>query len=209
MGRDKIFEPLLGKPLISHTVSAFEECPDVSEIVLVLSSDNLESGNRLAAQEGWGKLKQVCLGGQRRQDSVRIGLENLSVCKWIIVHDGARPCITQELINRALTAVKTTGAAIPTAALSDTIKEVNPDGTVQKTFVRESLRSVQTPQVFRYNLLWQAYQGNLDGVTDDASLVEELQYPVSTFLGSPENIKVTTQVDLDLAEVILSRREKL
>jgi len=209
MGLDKVFEPLLGKPLISHTVSAFEECPEVSEIVLVLSSDNLDRGNKLAAQEGWGKLKQICPGGQRRQDSVRIGLENLSGCQWIMIHDGARPCITQELIKRALREVKTTGAAIPAIALSDTIKEVNPEGTVQKTLIRESLRATQTPQVFRYSLLWQAYQGNLDGATDDASLVERLRYPVSTFLGAPENIKVTTQVDLDLAKAILSSRGKL
>jgi 2-C-methyl-D-erythritol 4-phosphate cytidylyltransferase len=203
---DKVFEPLLGKPLIFHTVSVFEECPAVSEIVLVLSSGNLEQGRRLVAQEGWKKLKQVCLGGPRRQDSVKAGLHHLSPCQWIMVHDGARPCVTQELIKLGLEQVLTTGAAIPAIAVNDTIKKVHPEGTVQETLLREELRAGQTPQVFRSDLLWEAYQGDLDGVTDDASLVERLGHEVRTFPGSPENIKVTTQLDLRLAEAILKSR---
>lgn len=208
-GLDKVFEPLLGRPLIAHTVSVFEECPEVGEIVLVLSSDKLEQGRRLAAQEGWKKLKQVCPGGSRRQDSVKAGLQHLSPCRWIVVHDGARPCVTQELIKLGLEQVQGTGAAIPAIAVSDTIKKVHPEGAVQETLLREDLRATQTPQVFRYNLLREAYQGDLDGVTDDASLVERLGHTVNTFPGSSENIKVTTQVDLHLAEVILRSRGTL
>jgi 2-C-methyl-D-erythritol 4-phosphate cytidylyltransferase len=203
---DKVFATLFGKPLIAHTVSVFEECPSVSEIVLVLSSGNLEQGRRLVTQEGWKKLKQVCLGGPRRQDSVKAGLQHLSPCQWIMVHDGARPCITQELIKLGLEAVLATGAAIPAIAVSDTIKKVHPEGTVQETLRREELRAGQTPQVFRSDLLQEAYQGDLDGVTDDASLVERLGHRVKTFPGSPENIKVTTQMDLRLAEAILRSR---
>ena len=206
MGRDKVFEPLLGKPLIAHTVSVFEECPEVAEIVLVLSSDNLELGRATAAKEGWKKLKRVCLGGPRRQDSVKAGLQHISSCQWIMVHDGARPCVTQELIKRGLEQVQETGAAIPAIAVNDTIKKVHTEGAVQETLLREDLRATQTPQVFRYNLLWEAYQGDLDGVTDDASLLERLGHTVNTFPGSSENIKVTTQVDLHLAEVILRSR---
>ena len=209
MGRDKVFEPLLGKPLIAHTVAVFEACPDVVEIVLVLSSDNLEQGRATAAREGWKKLKRVCLGGPRRQDSVKAGLQHLSSCQWVMVHDGARPCVTQELIKRGLEHARATGAAIPAIALNDTIKRVHPEGGVQETLLREDLRATQTPQVFRYNLLWEAYQGDLDDVTDDASLVERLGHTVNTFPGSPENIKVTTQVDLHLAEVILRSRANL
>ena len=208
-GRDKVFEPLLGKPLIAHTVSVFEECPQVREIVLVLSSGNLKQGRRLAAQEEWKKLKQVCLGGLRRQDSVKAGLQHLSHCQWIMVHDGARPCVTQELAQQGLEQAQETGAAIPAIAVNDTIKKVYPEGAVLETLQREDLWAVQTPQVFRYNLLWEAYQGDLDGVSDDASLVERLGYQVKTFPGSSENIKITTQVDLRLAEVILKSRANL
>ena len=209
MSRDKIFEPLLGKPLIAYTVSIFEECPEVGEIVLVLNSANLKQGRRLAAVEGWKKLKRVCLGGLRRQDSVKAGLQYLSHCKWIMVHDGARPCVTQELISRGLEQVHSTGAAIPTIAVNDTIKKVRSEEVVQETLLREDLRATQTPQVFLYNLLRDVYQEDLDGVTDDASLVERLGHQVKTFPGSVENIKVTTQVDLHLAEVILRSRANL
>jgi 2-C-methyl-D-erythritol 4-phosphate cytidylyltransferase len=209
MGLDKVFEPLLGKPLIVHTVSVFERCPQVDEIVLVLSSYNLERGRSLAAREGWTKLKQVCPGGSRRQDSVKAGLQHLSHCQWIMVHDGARPCVTQELINLGLDQAQVTGAAIPAIAVNDTIKKVHPEGIVQETLLRESLRATQTPQVFRYNLLREAYQGDSEGANDDASLVERLGHTVNTFSGSPENIKVTTQVDLRLAEVILRSRTNL
>ncbi|MFH1560827.1 MAG: 2-C-methyl-D-erythritol 4-phosphate cytidylyltransferase [Chloroflexota bacterium] len=202
---DKVFEPLLGRPMIAHTVSVFEECPLVSEIVLVLGEHNLEKGRSLAAQEGWKKLKQVCPGGLRRQDSVKAGLQHLSPCQWIMVHDGARPCITQEIIRLGLEQALATGAAIPAVAVDDTVKKVR-DGLVLETLQREGLWAVQTPQVFRYDLLQEAYQGDLDGVTDDAALVERLGHKVKTFPGSSENIKVTTQGDLRLAEVILKSR---
>ena len=203
---DKVFEPLLGRPLIAHTVSTFEESPLVDEIVLVLGAHNLDKGRTLAAQEGWKKVKHVCPGGQRRQDSVKTGLQCLSPCQWIIVHDGARPCITQELIKRGLESVLETGAAIPTIPVIDTVKKVDHYGTILETLLREDLRAVQTPQIFRYDVLQEAYQRNLDGATDDASLVERLGQQVKTFTGSEENIKITTQVDLLLAEVILKRR---
>lgn len=203
---DKVFEPLLGRPLIAHTISVFEECPEVKEIVLVLGEHNLGKGQSLASQEGWKKLKHVCLGGQRRQDSVKAGLQHLSPCQWIVVHDGARPCVTQELIKRGLESVLETGAAIPTIPVTDTVKKVDHYGTIQETLLREDLRAVQTPQVFRYDIIREAYQHDLDGATDDASLVERLGHPVRVFTGSVDNIKITTQVDLHLAEVILKRR---
>ena len=205
---DKVFEPLLGRPLIAHTISVFEESPLVDEIVLVLGAHNLDKGQSLAAQEGWKKLKHICPGGQRRQDSVKAGLQHLSPCRWIMVHDGARPCVTQELIESALESVLETGAAIPTIAVTDTMKKVQ-GGLVLETLQREGLWAVQTPQVFRYDMLQEAYQHDLDGITDDASLVERLGYSISVFTGSTENIKITTQVDLLLAEAILKSRDSL
>ena len=203
---DKVFAPLMGKPLISHTVAAFEECPQVGEIVLTLHRDNLERGRALAAAEGWKKVSQVCAGGERRQDSVKAGLERLSPCRWVMVHDGARPCVTQYVLARCIEAAAHTGAAIPAVPVNDTVKAVDSDGVVVRTVPRDELRAVQTPQVFSYDLLLKAYSGSLDEVTDDASLLERLGHKVRVFQGSPDNIKITTRTDLLLAEAILRAR---
>ena len=202
---DKVFEPLLGRPMITHTVSVFEECPEVKEIVLVLGEHNLDKGQSLAAQEGWKKLKHICPGGQRRQDSVKAGLQQLSPCRWIMVHDGARPCVTQELIESALESVLETGAAIPTIAVTDTMKKVQ-GGLVLETLQREGLWAVQTPQIFAHDLLLNAHDGVQTDVTDDASMVEMIGGKVKVFEGSYENIKVTTPEDLLLAESLLRQR---
>ena len=203
---DKVFAPLLGRPLIAHTVAAFEECPQVGEIVLVLHRDNLERGRALAEAEGWRKVSRVCAGGERRQDSVKAGLDCLSPCRWVMVHDGARPCVTRDVLERCIEEAARAGAAIPTVPVNDTIKSVDVEGVVLKTVPRDELRAVQTPQVFSYDLPQKAYQGNLDDVTDDASLVERLGHKVRAFQGSPDNIKVTTRTDLLLAEAILRAR---
>ncbi len=203
---DKVFLPLLGRPLLAHTISAFQECPIVSEIVLVLGEHNLEKGRDLAEREGWSKLSHICLGGERRQDSVKAGLERLSGCDWVMVHDGARPCVTAELAEAGLTRARETGAAVPVVPLSDTVKRLDSAGSITETPPRDQLWAVQTPQVFRRDLLRRAYESSLEGATDDASLVERMGHAVGTFPGSPENIKVTTQFDLLLAEAILSAR---
>ncbi len=203
---DKVFLPLLGRPLLAHTVSAFEVCPAVAEIVLVLGAHNIEKGRELADSESWSKLTHICLGGERRQDSVKAGLERLSGCEWVMVHDGARPCVTAELAESGVTCARETSAAVPVVPLSDTIKRLDTHGSIVETPPRSELWAVQTPQVFRAHLLRSAYELSLDGATDDASLVERMGHAVGTFPGSPENIKVTTQVDLLLAEAILSAR---
>ena len=203
---DKMFLPLLGRPLLAHTIAAFEACPRAAEVVLVMGEHNLELGRDLAAREGWRKVRHVCLGGERRQDSVKAGLARLHGCDWIMVHDGARPCVTSDLVEAGLACARETGAAIPGVPLSDTVKRLDGNGRVVETPPREQLRAVQTPQVFRADLLRWAYGLSLDDVTDDASLVERLGHTVSVFPGSPENLKVTTQVDLLLAEAILSGR---
>ena len=205
---DKVFAPLLGRPLIAHTVSVFEECPFIHEIVLVLGSHNLEQGRTLVVMEGWRKVKNICVGGVERYHSVKAGLQHLSPCDWIMVHDGARPCVTPEIIESGLESALETGAAVPIIGVSDTVKRVE-GGLVVDTLNRDALRAVQTPQVFRSDVLQKAYKGKVDGVTDDASLVERLGHRVNTFPGSEENIKVTTQVDLRLAEVILKSRVKV
>ena len=205
-GVDKVFAPLLGKPVISHTIAAFEACPQVGEIVLALHRDNLERGRRLVEAEGWRKVRQVCPGGERRQDSVKVGLDSLSPCLWVMVHDGARPCVTQDILGSGIGEAERTGAAIPAVPVNDTVKMVDAEGVALRTMPRDELRAVQTPQVFRYDLLRKAYQGDMDDVTDDASLVERLGHKVRVFPGSPDNIKITTRIDLLLAEAILRDR---
>lgn len=203
---DKVFLPLLGRPLLAYTISAFEACPAVAEIVLVLGEHNIEKGRELAHSESWNKLTHVCLGGERRQDSVKAGLERLTDCEWVMVHDGARPCVTAEIVGAGLARAWDTGAAVPVVPLSDTVKRLDMHGSIVETPPRSELWAVQTPQVFRADLLRSAYELSLDGATDDASLVERMGHAVGTFPGSPENIKVTTQVDMLLAEAILSAR---
>ena len=137
---------------------------------------------------------------------MKAGVDRLLGCDWILVHDGARPCVTAELVVAGLARARETDAAIPAVPLSDTVKRLDADGCVVETPPRAELWAVQTPQVFRADLLRRAYGVSLDNATDDASLVERMGHPVSVYPGSPENVKVTTQVDLLLAEAILSRR---
>ena len=205
-GVDKIFAPILGKPLICHTLDQLETCPSIADIVLVLDPDSLLQGRELVNQNGYQKVSRVCPGGQRRQDSVLCGLEALSSCEWVVVHDGARPCLDLAMLKRGLEAAQESGAAVAGVPVKDTIKVVSSQGAVEATPDRESLWAAQTPQVFRLDVLWDAHRRCTGPVTDDAMMVESLGWPVKMFLGSYENLKVTTPEDLLLAEVFLRSR---
>lgn len=200
---DKVFVPLNGSPLISYSLDVLDSSPHINEIVLVMSANNLSQGCQLVESSGWAKVIDVCIGGERRQDSVRLGLERLSGCQWIVVHDGARPFIGPDLIENGLIAAQQTGAAIPGVPVKDTIKSAGPDMVVSKTIPREGLWAVQTPQFFSYQLLKQAHTEISDDVTDDASMVERIGGKVRLITGSYNNIKVTTPDDLPIAEAIL------
>ncbi len=206
-GVDKTFAPILGVPLVAHTLDRFESSPLVDEIVLVLSEDYLDRGRKLVQERGYRKVAHVCSGGRRRQDSVRNGLEQLPACDWVIVHDGARPCLDEAMLQRGLAAAAGCGSAVAGVAVKDTIKLVSPDQMVSETLDRSRLWAAQTPQVFRYGLLLEAHRAwteNAAGdVTDDAAMVEALGHPVRMFQGSFQNLKVTTAEDLVVAEVFL------
>lgn len=202
-GVDKIFSPLLGPPLIARTIEVLEASPLVDRLVLVVAPDRLEASLNLAEQRGWRKVSSVCEGGPRRQDSVRLGLDQLPPCPWVAVHDGARPCIGPELLERGLEAAQETGAAVAAVPAKDTIKSVSPLQLVESTLPRDSLWLVQTPQLFRYDLLHEAHRTCQETVTDDASMVERLGHRVKVFMGSYDNLKVTTPHDLAVAEVFL------
>jgi len=205
-GVDKVFLPLGERPLIAWPLLALERSLLVDFVVLVMAPHNLGRARELVRALGVYKVQEVCPGGERRQDSVRIGLQRLKEVRWVLVHDGARPFLTQELIAAALEAAQDTGAAVPALIPADTVKESQGD-LVVRTLDRSRLRLIQTPQAFRYELLMEAHLRARSEATDDASLVEALGHPVRLFPGSPFNIKVTTPHDLALARALLATGE--
>ena len=206
-GVDKIFAPVLGRPLLSFALDRLQAFPVVTEIVLVLDAGSLNQGRELVDSDGYCKVAHVCPGGKRRQDSVRAGLDALAPCDWVIVHDGARPCLEISMLERGLAVAQEVGAAVAGVPVKDTIKVVSDQGAVVDTPDRRSLWAAQTPQIFRYDLLRDAHDRCADDVTDDAMMVESLGHAVKMFLGSYENLKVTTPEDLILAEAFLKSRE--
>ncbi len=148
-------------------------------------------------------MTSVCAGGRRRQDSVRFGLDLLTACEWVMVHDGARPCFDDPMLQRGLEAAAEFGSAVAGVPVKDTIKRIAENQMVRETPDRAQLWAAQTPQVFRYRTLLEAHKSYNQDVTDDAAMLESLGHPVKMFLGAYENIKVTTADDLLIAEVFL------
>ncbi len=202
-GVDKTFAPILGLPLVLHTLDRFEQSPLVHQIVLVLAKDSLDLGKQMVQQRAYTKVTNVCAGGRRRQDSVRFGLEQLTACEWVMVHDGARPCLDDAILGRGLEAAAEFGSAVAGVPVKDTIKVVSADQTVQETPDRSLLWAAQTPQVFRYRTLLDSHYACTQDFTDDAAMVESMGHKVKMFLGAYENIKVTTADDLIIAETFL------
>lgn len=209
---NKQFLPLSGQPMLAHTLSLFEASEVVTEIVIVGSQDDLETIQDLVHEQGLKKVVSITLGGKERQESVFAGVKALSTAiQRVAVHDGARPLLTLEKLNRFFTEAEESRAAIMAIPVKDTIKRVDSQGKVLETPSRETLRAVQTPQVFDRALLEEAHQKAADAgflATDDAGLIEWLGYPVQVFDGSPENIKITTPEDIDIAESILAKRRE-
>lgn len=205
-GLDKSFVSLAGQPLAAHALRAFEASPLVHEVVLVVSQANLDEAERLCRAGGFAKVSAVCLGGERRQDSVRLGLAALGPAEWVLVHDGARPLVSQRLIADGLAAARDTGAAVPAVRPKDTVKQLDAAGVIAATLDRERLAAVQTPQAFRRALLERAHAEVADDVTDDAAMVERLGVRVRLYEGDYANLKVTTPDDLAVAEALLARR---
>ncbi|MFC1950756.1 2-C-methyl-D-erythritol 4-phosphate cytidylyltransferase [Chloroflexota bacterium] len=202
-GVDKVLALLGGKPVLTRVVDAFQRCNSINQIVIVLSEQNLERGQQLVAEQSWAKVTEVCLGGERRQDSVSCGLSRLTNCRWVVIHDGVRPLVTMDLINRGLEAVRETGAAVAAVPVTDTIKVAEDNRIVHQTLPRQNLWAVQTPQVFSIKIIKEAYSRVTGDMTDDASLVEQLGYKVKLYMGAYDNIKITTPDDLVLAEWML------
>jgi 2-C-methyl-D-erythritol 4-phosphate cytidylyltransferase len=211
-GINKTWAMLGQKPLLAHSICAFEESGLIDDLVVVLAKDALIEGQRLHEQEGWRTICAMCPGGARRRDSVLCGLEALSPAPdYVLIHDGARPFITRALIEQGLAAARQHGAATAAVPVKDTIKRAGPDGLVLETLDRASLWSIQTPQVFAYDLILNAHR-SIDpawDATDDAALVERAGHPVALFMGAYENIKITTPTDLLIAEALLHKESKI
>ncbi len=207
-GIDKVMAELDGEPMIVRSVRQFQECDAVKEIVVVTRADLIEPIMGLC--RNFSKLRAVVVGGSSRDESVALGLNTLSdKCRLAAIHDGARPLITQAVIDRAIRAANTYGAAAPAVPVKDTIKVVN-GGIVGHTPDRATLRAVQTPQVFDFDLLRGALQkAKLEAVaiTDDCSAVEHMGMSVKIVDGDEENIKVTTPMDLKIATMLLEGRK--
>ena len=203
-GIDKVMAPLGGEPLIVHTVRQFQQCDAIREIVVVTRQDLLMPIMDLCHQ--FDKLRAVVTGGDSRDESVNLGLNTLSEkCALVAVQDGARPFASYELIDRVVRAANTYGAAAPAIAVKDTIKVVQ-GGLVESTPDRSTLRAVQTPQVFDFDLLRGALENakrNGAKITDDCSAVELLGMKVRIVEGDERNIKITTPMDLKIAELLL------
>lgn len=203
-GIDKVMAPLGGEPMIARTVRAFQDCDAIKKIVVVTRQDLILPISQLCA--GMSKVTAVVAGGSSRQESVHLGLNALAgEVELAAVHDGARPLVTWQLIDRVVRAANTYGAAAPAVLVKDTIKVVS-GGTVQSTPDRNSLRAVQTPQVFDFDLLRGGLsKARAEGaqVTDDCSAVERTGMVVKLVEGDERNLKVTTPLDLKLAQMLL------
>lgn len=205
---DKMFAPLGGLPLLAHCLNSYNESPSVHSISVATSPRSVERVKELIIKHDFDKVECVVAGGARRQDSVLNALLNLDGSDIVLIHDGARPFIDEEVIERAVAVARESAAGTAAVPVKDTIKVVNPDMSVRETPSRESLWAAQTPQSFSYDLIIRSHAQIERDVTDDATMVEAVGHPVKLFMGSYDNIKVTTPEDLHIAEAILrSRRE--
>ncbi len=203
-GIDKVMANIKGQPMIQRTVRNFQDCDAISEIVIVTREDLIRPITSLC--KDMPKVTAVVAGGKSRQESVHLGLNALSKqVKLAAIHDGARPLITWQVIDRVVRAANTYGAAAPAIPVKDTIKVVQ-GYVVKNTPDRNTLRAIQTPQVFDFDLLRGALRkAEQDGaqITDDCSAVERMGMVVKIVEGDERNIKVTTPMDLKIAELLL------
>lgn len=206
----KQFIPLLGHPAIEYTLRAFEKCYLIKEIVVVCREQDKDRIRTIADENGFTKVSSLVEGGASRAESVRNGIKAANDrAKYFAIHDGARPLITVEEIERVVEAAFETGAATLGVPVKDTIKVVDGYNKIESTPLRSQLRAVHTPQVFEKELYQFALENagdNMINFTDDCSLIEHMGGEVEVVKGNEENIKLTTPIDVVIAESILKTR---
>jgi 2-C-methyl-D-erythritol 4-phosphate cytidylyltransferase len=205
---------LNNRPVLYHTLAAFDRAPSIERIIIAVApGEEACCETDVVRTFSFSKNITVIAGGDVRQESVRRLLEQVPEdASLVLIHDGARPLITVDLIERAIAETRTWQATVAAVPVKDTIQAVDADGFVQETLPREKLWSVQTPQTFSLPLIREAHaQALRDGFigTDEGSLVERLGRPVKIIMGAYDNIKVTTPEDLLIAEALLKNREIL
>lgn len=211
MGEDKQFMKLGGKSVLARTISVFEDCGAVSDIIVVTKKESVDRVRRLVEQYRFTKVIQVIPGGKERVESVFMGLQKISKEYGLVaIHDGARPLVTKEIVEKTIRTAQKFNAAAPAEPVTSTVKRVKNDAIVE-TIDRQELALVQTPQVFEASLIKGAIQKAIQDkapITDDCMAAERIGITVHLTEGSRENIKLTTQEDMIFAEAILRSRRK-
>ena len=210
MGFDKLFTAIAGKPVIAHTISAFQRANSVNEIIVVAREDRQNEIKTIVRDRRSEKVRSIVPGGKHRQDSVRAGLDQLdSATRWVAVHDAARPLITPEQIEHVFQQCANHGAAALAEPINDTLKRADSDLLVSGSVDRDQLYAMQTPQIFERQLLEDAYRAvcaeNIF-VTDEVSAVERMGRKVVLVVNGDFNFKITYPRDLPLADFVLKQR---
>ncbi len=212
MGFDKLFAVIAGEPVIAHPIRAFERATSVDEIVVVAREDRHDEIRKISRDRGFKKVLSIVPGGERRQDSVRAGLDRINRdAKYVAVHDAARPLITPKQIERAFAQCRVHGAAALAQPVNDTLKRADADLLVVGSVDRHQLYAMQTPQIFERKLIEDAYRAVYAEnilVTDEVSAVERLGYKVALVLDDDFNFKITYPRDLPVADFIIRDRAK-
>lgn len=210
-GAKKQFLEINGTAILAVTVSVFNDCQSVDEIFVAVGKEDVAYAKELL--KDFVKVKMIIAGGTERQDSVYNCIKEIakeSDDDIVVIHDGARPLVTKELISNAIVEARTSKAVVVGVPSKDTVKTVSADGTIMETLDRGSIWLTQTPQAFHYSIIRQAYErAEKIGykATDDSKLVERMGISVKMVMGSYENIKITTLEDLPVAEAILKQRK--
>ena len=208
----KQFLEIQGYPVLYYSLRCFQESPLIQDIILVTGEESISYCKEEIVQKyGFTKVSAVIPGGKERYDSVYAGLCECRDCEYVLIHDGARPFVTEEILKRGLQKVKETGACVIGMPSKDTVKLSDEEGYVKETPNRKCVWTIQTPQIFSYSLIREAHdsirQKDMSKITDDAMVVEqETGAKVALAEGSYQNIKITTPEDLDIAESYLKQK---
>lgn len=206
-GTDKAFLNLGSKPVLAWSLLAFERCTEIDGIILVVRKDQIVAAKAMARMFGISKLRNIVPGGRERQDSVQNGLKAMDAdTRIVVVHDGARPCVTPETISEVVKLARKANAAVVGHRMFDTVKYVEKGAVVVRTEDRSKLWAVQTPQAFQASLLKRAYAEVAKkgaSVTDDASAVESIGEQVKIYETNAPNFKITTADDLQIAAAVV------
>jgi 2-C-methyl-D-erythritol 4-phosphate cytidylyltransferase len=208
MGFDKLASLLGDKPVVAHSIDRFEQCDQIDEVILVVRPDRRAEFQQIVNVCGFTKVKRLVDGGDERHLSVWNGIAQLSeVCEIVAIHDAARPLVSSDLIRQSVTLARACGAVSLAAPVVETVKRADVERNVTGSVDRSGLWAMQTPQVFRFDWLLDAYKRIVDSgrsVTDEVSALQEAGYPVRLLQNTDWNIKITFPRDLDLAEKMIS-----